>query len=69
MDYTRAIAFFEGDGPYLLSTHVNADGDGIGALLGLSSMLDQLGKTNRIVVAGAEPDRKRPGSGRLPGRP
>ena len=58
MDYTRAIAFFEGDGPYLLSTHVNADGDGIGALLGLSSMLDQLGKTNRIVVADAEPDRK-----------
>ena len=58
MDFARAVAFFESDGPYLLSTHVNADGDGIGALLGLSSTLDQLGKSNRIVVADVEPDRK-----------
>ncbi len=58
MDFTHAVAYFESDGPYLLSTHVNADGDGIGAMLGLSSMLDQMGKANRIVVADAEPDRK-----------
>ena len=58
MDLARAVAFFESEGPYLLSTHVHADGDGIGALLGLSSALDQLGKQNRIVVADVEPDRK-----------
>ncbi len=58
MDYSRAIAFLDADGPFLLSTHVNADGDGIGALLGLSRLLDKIGKPNRMVVADDSPDRK-----------
>ena len=58
MDYSRAIAFLEADGPFLLSTHVNADGDGLGALLGLSGLLAKLGKPCRMVVADDDPDRK-----------
>lgn len=58
MDYGRAIAFLEADGPFLLSTHINADGDGLGALLGLSRLLQKLGKPCQMVVADDEPDRK-----------
>lgn len=58
MDYSRALHFLEADGPFLLSTHVNADGDGIGALLGLSGLLKKLGKPARMVVADDNPDRK-----------
>jgi phosphoesterase RecJ-like protein len=58
MDYSRALAFLEADGPFLLSTHINADGDGIGALLGLHRTLEKLGKQCRMVVTDDEPDRK-----------
>ena len=44
MDFSRAVAFFEADGPFLLSTHVNADGDGLGAMLALGSALDKMGR-------------------------
>jgi len=58
MDYSRALAFLESDGPFLLSTHVNADGDGLGALLGLGRTLSKLGKAHRMVLADDDPDRK-----------
>jgi phosphoesterase RecJ-like protein len=58
MDYNRALAFIESGGPFLVSTHVNADGDGLGALLGMSSLLTKLGKQSRMVVADNVPDRK-----------
>lgn len=58
MDYREAIAFFQADEAYLLSTHINADGDGIGALLALGGMLDHLGRTCRIVLNDERPDRK-----------
>ena len=58
MDYSRALAFLEAEGPFLLSTHVNSDGDGLGALLGLGRMLDKLGKPYRMVLADNNPDRK-----------
>ena len=58
MDYSRAVAFLEADGPFLLSTHVNADGDGTGALLGLSRLLKKLDKPCRMVVADDNLDRK-----------
>ncbi len=50
MDLTGAISFFEPDEPYLLSTHVNADGDGIGCLLALREMLVQKERVCRLVV-------------------
>ena len=58
MDYSRATAFLEADGPFLLSTHINADGDGLGALLGMSRLIGKLGKECRMVVADDDPDRK-----------
>lgn len=58
MDFTRAMAFLEADGPFLLSTHVNADGDGIGALLGIASLLEKMDKPTRIITADHEADRK-----------
>lgn len=58
MDYSRALAFLEADGPFLLSTHINADGDGIGALLGLYRTIEKLGKQCSMVLADDEPDRK-----------
>ena len=58
MDYGRAVAFLEADGPFLVSTHINADGDGLGALLGMSRLIKKLGKTCRMVVADDDPDRK-----------
>ncbi len=51
MDYREAIAFFEAEGPYLLSTHINADGDGIGACLALGGLLEQLDRPYRIIVS------------------
>ena len=58
MDYRAALNFFGSDDSYLLSTHMNADGDGIGALLALGGMLDRLGRTYRIVVDDETLDRK-----------
>lgn len=58
MDYSAAVAFFDSDGPYLLSTHLNADGDGIGALLALGEMLGHLGRPYRIVLSGETVDQK-----------
>ena len=51
MDYTEAISFLEPDEPYLLSTHVNADCDGIGGLLALRELLVQKKRVCRLVVS------------------
>ncbi len=51
MDYTEARSFFEPEEPYLLSTHVHADGDGIGSLLALREMLVQKDRVCRLVVS------------------
>ena len=58
MDFQAALNFlFSGD-KLVLTTHVNADGDGLGALLGLSHWLTRQGKKHRLVVADETPDRK-----------
>ncbi len=58
MDYSEAVAFFDSDEAYLLSTHMNADGDGIGALLALGEMLDAMGREYRIVLSDELPNRR-----------
>ena len=58
MDYGEAIAFFEAEGPYLLTTHVNADGDGIGATMALGGLLEQLDRPYRIILGDEHVDRK-----------
>ncbi len=58
MNFQAALDFlFSGD-ELVLTTHVNADGDGLGALLGLSHWLTQQDQKHRIVVADETPDRK-----------
>lgn len=58
IDYQAAVDFFSSDEPYVLSTHMNADGDGLGALLALGEMLDQMGQESRIVLNDETPDGK-----------
>jgi phosphoesterase RecJ-like protein len=58
MDYREAAEFLDSDEAFLLSTHINADGDGIGALLALSGALARLGRRFRIVLGDASPDLK-----------
>ncbi len=58
MDYSEAVAFFDPDEAYLLSTHLNADGDGMGALLALGEMLHAMGRDYRIVLGDEVPSQK-----------
>ena len=43
----------------LLTTHVNPDGDAVGSVLGMRSVLEQLGKTVEIVVSDSIPSKYR----------
>ena len=58
MDFQAALNFLLAGDELVLTTHVNADGDGLGALLGLSHWLTRQGKKHRLVVADETPDRK-----------
>ena len=58
MDYNAAMAFLDPDDLYLLSTHVNADGDGVGALLALGELLNHLERRYRIVISDKTLDEK-----------
>lgn len=58
MDFQAALDFLTAGDDLVLTTHVNADGDGLGALLGLSQWLDNQGCTHRIVITDDMPDRK-----------
>ena len=51
MDYTAALSFIDPDEPYLVSTHVNADGDGVGSILAIREMLVRKKRTCRLVVS------------------
>ncbi len=50
MDMDKAIEFIETKDRFLLSTHVNPDGDGIGSILGLTGILKKLGKKYSIIL-------------------
>ena len=58
MDFQAALNFLLAGEELVLTTHVNADGDGLGALLGLSHWLTRQNQKHRIVVADETPDRK-----------
>lgn len=58
MDYQAALDFLLSGDELVLTTHVNADGDGLGALLGLSHWLARHDQKHRIVVADKTPDCK-----------
>ena len=58
MDFQAALNFLLAGEELVLTTHVNADGDGLGALLGMSHWLTCQNQKHRIVVADETPDRK-----------
>ena len=58
MNFQAALNFLLAGDELVLTTHVNADGDGLGALLGLSHWLTLQNQKHRIVVADETPDRK-----------
>ncbi len=58
MDFQAALTFLLSGDELVLTTHVNADGDGLGALLGLSHWLVRQDQKHRIVIADEIPDRK-----------
>jgi phosphoesterase RecJ-like protein len=56
--FDDALTFLDSDEVFLLSTHVNADGDGLAAMVGLASMLRALGRKYRMVINDLELDRR-----------
>lgn len=58
MDYQSALNFLLAGDPLVLTTHVHADGDGLGAVLGLSHWLTRQAQAHRILVADETLNRK-----------
>jgi phosphoesterase RecJ-like protein len=50
-----ALAFLDAGERFLVSTHVNPDGDGIGSALALAWLIDRLGKSAVIVIDSVPP--------------
>jgi phosphoesterase RecJ-like protein len=48
LDFDAAIAFIEQGERFLLTTHINSDADGIGSIMALKGLLEQLGKEAHI---------------------
>lgn len=55
----RFASFIDAHQRFLLTTHENPDGDGLGASIGLAAYLRSLGKEARMVVAPAIPENLR----------
>lgn len=51
----EALAFLKTRDRFLISTHVNPDGDGLGSVMALKWALDRLGKSSEIVIESARP--------------
>ena len=49
-EFKDAIAFLNEGDDFLLTSHINSDGDAIGACLGMRRLLEGLGKSARIVL-------------------
>lgn len=58
MDFQSALNFLLSGDDLVLTTHVHADGDGLGAVLGLSHWLARRDREHRILVADETLDRK-----------
>lgn len=54
--YKDVLPFFDTEDTFLLSTHINADGDGLSAMLALAAMLRAMGRNYRMVVNDLEVD-------------
>jgi len=57
MDLSCASKFLTTKDNFLITTHVNPDGDGIGSMAGLTGLLDKLGKSYKIVLNDEIPEK------------
>jgi phosphoesterase RecJ-like protein len=58
MPLNDVLVFLKSHDDFLLSSHVNADGDAISALLGMGNLLTRLGKRYRIILHDKTPNQK-----------
>lgn len=58
MDFRRIKRFLNEGDHYLISTHINADGDAIGSVLAVARIVDLIGRSCRIVLHDREVDLK-----------
>ena len=57
IDWAPFVSFVQRGQRFLLTTHVRPDPDGIGSMLGLSAILEGMGKTTRMVISSVWPPR------------
>ena len=57
MTIKKAASFIRDNDNFLLTSHVNPDGDGVGSILGLAGLLRQLGKRFRVICADPPQDK------------
>lgn len=57
MAIKQAAAFIRDNNNFLLTSHVNPDGDGVGSILGLAGLLRQLGKSFHVICADPPQDK------------
>ncbi len=54
-DLGAAVDFIKKHDNFLLSTHVNPDGDGLGGVMALSWLIEKLGKKSEIIIESRPP--------------
>lgn len=59
LDWSQFLDFVRTPQRFLLLTHVRPDGDALGSQLGMADLLEQLGKSVRVVIGSNLPDRYR----------
>ncbi len=57
MAIKEAAEFLRNNDNFLLTSHINPDGDGVGSILGLAGLLRQMGKTFHVVFADPPQDK------------
>lgn len=57
MSVKEAAAFLRNNDNFLLTSHVNPDGDGIGSILGMAGLLRQMGKSFHVICADPPQDK------------
>src|SRR5262249_45333760 len=57
LDWTPFIDFVRKPTRFVLLTHVRPDGDALGSQFGMADLLEQLGKSARLVIASRFPER------------
>src|SRR6266581_707188 len=59
IDWKPFVDFIHRHQRFLLTTHIRPDGDGIGSILALGEVLQQMGKEIHLIIASSFPSRYR----------